>query len=601
MPFASYLPYTFIWYYDVLIALPMVIMGIDKFFDNDKWISGWFILAMLYIGIQGFYFLFWQCLIAGGYFIIKLLWTKGKVYVRIIKFGFNVLCSLLLIAPVLLPDICWFLASTRNTRGQYTLFELLPSMYELRTFLRSFLTPTANAWSHYLLTSVALFALVLFIINWKKHLFEALLLFFSILALITPGVGLLFNGGGYISDRGFYFVWFVLAYCVLCGLEDVFLFHKKSLIISILITLLYELAICVLEREFFIYHLMNMIFFIGIIFACWGTYLALKKSVYRFQMIMIILVFSISALCLRNISFVYNPDNDYQVDYATLCYLEQFVDLSSLREDEMRDYSMFIPQSDEWFRVETDRCFSQNEGVIQGFCPTHEYWSINNSWAQRFFKEIDGLPVSCLTGKHYHESMAVRSFLGVRYYERNNNIEYNDLALPVIIGYIDYVSEAELEDWTVEERQSILLKKIIIRDERADNHNTEGGISSYSEEDAKKDIAQRKLLLDSSTVMEDNGIKSDINMREDGYILFTIPYGKGWTAYMDGKKIPIFVADYGLIGMKVFHGQHEIRLVYHNPYRIFGWILFGLGMILLICLLNMRSVRRRQDGQLLCG
>lgn len=50
--------------------------------------------------------------------------------------------------------------------------------------------------------------------------------------------------------------------------------------------------------------------------------------------------------------------------------------------------------------------------------------------------------------------------------------------------------------------------------------------------------------------------------KEDQVLLTTIPYDKGWTAYIDGKKTPIKPFKDGLISLPVTPGEHELKLVF---------------------------------------
>ena len=76
---------------------------------------------------------------------------------------------------------------------------------------------------------------------------------------------------------------------------------------------------------------------------------------------------------------------------------------------------------------------------------------------------------------------------------------------------------------------------------------------------------------------------------EKRQVLFTsIPYMKGWSAYVDGEKTELLpLADSGLIGVSVGAGAHEIRLEFRTPGLAAGLkvsliTLFGYGLCFLI-------------------
>ncbi len=63
----------------------------------------------------------------------------------------------------------------------------------------------------------------------------------------------------------------------------------------------------------------------------------------------------------------------------------------------------------------------------------------------------------------------------------------------------------------------------------------------------------------------DTTIKGTVKIG-DGEVLFTtIPYEKGWTAYVDGKKCEIISAQKAFISVMVPEGEHEVELCYKLP------------------------------------
>ncbi|MFJ8263398.1 YfhO family protein [Rummeliibacillus sp. NPDC094406] len=64
-----------------------------------------------------------------------------------------------------------------------------------------------------------------------------------------------------------------------------------------------------------------------------------------------------------------------------------------------------------------------------------------------------------------------------------------------------------------------------------------------------------------------------------------IPYEKGWTAHINGKKVAIEKVNYAFIGIPLMNGENEIELVYKPPYwtaclwvSIISIVLFSIGV-----------------------
>ena len=62
-----------------------------------------------------------------------------------------------------------------------------------------------------------------------------------------------------------------------------------------------------------------------------------------------------------------------------------------------------------------------------------------------------------------------------------------------------------------------------------------------------------------------NEVTGTITVSEDKYLLFSIPYSKGWKAYVDGEECAVLKANEHYIAVKVEEGGHEIALQYMTP------------------------------------
>lgn len=87
-------------------------------------------------------------------------------------------------------------------------------------------------------------------------------------------------------------------------------------------------------------------------------------------------------------------------------------------------------------------------------------------------------------------------------------------------------------------------------------------------------------------------ITGTVNAEQDRYLVFSIPYSKGWTAYDNGKKAELQKANLMYLGMPIEAGSHEIRLVYRTPGGTVGILVSLAGVILMIFL-----CRRSSGGQ----
>lgn len=87
-------------------------------------------------------------------------------------------------------------------------------------------------------------------------------------------------------------------------------------------------------------------------------------------------------------------------------------------------------------------------------------------------------------------------------------------------------------------------------------------------------------------------ITGTVNAEQDRYLVFSIPYSKGWAVYDNGRKAELQKANLMYLGMPIEAGNHEIRLIYRTPGGTAGILVSLAGVILMIFL-----CRRSSRGQ----
>ena len=73
--------------------------------------------------------------------------------------------------------------------------------------------------------------------------------------------------------------------------------------------------------------------------------------------------------------------------------------------------------------------------------------------------------------------------------------------------------------------------------------------------------------------------------------MLSIPYQKGWTAYVDGKETKLEKTNLMYMGLPLKAGKHSIRLHYEQPGLKVSFMLTGIGIILFLFALMVRRWR----------
>ncbi len=75
-------------------------------------------------------------------------------------------------------------------------------------------------------------------------------------------------------------------------------------------------------------------------------------------------------------------------------------------------------------------------------------------------------------------------------------------------------------------------------------------------------------------------IEGKIQVVEDGYFTFTIPYDEGFHLFIDEKEVSVEKVNTAFLGTPINAGEHSIRLVYEAPYKKVGKNISFVGLLL---------------------
>ncbi len=93
----------------------------------------------------------------------------------------------------------------------------------------------------------------------------------------------------------------------------------------------------------------------------------------------------------------------------------------------------------------------------------------------------------------------------------------------------------------------------------------------------------RKESLE-NVIVDTNLIQGDITVSSPRYLCFSVPYSKGWKAYVDGEKVETMKANIMYMAIMLEPGYHQVRLEYCTPGLKTGLLIsiICLGILILI-------------------
>lgn len=100
-------------------------------------------------------------------------------------------------------------------------------------------------------------------------------------------------------------------------------------------------------------------------------------------------------------------------------------------------------------------------------------------------------------------------------------------------------------------------------------------------------IQKRIQTVDAVDLEKTDGkevLTGKVTASKSGYLITSIPYEKGFTAYVDNKKVSVEKVNTCFVGFPITKGNHNISIVFNAPAKHLGLIISGFSFILFIIL-----------------
>lgn len=177
----------------------------------------------------------------------------------------------------------------------------------------------------------------------------------------------------------------------------------------------------------------------------------------------------------------------------------------------------------------------------------------------------------------------LRSLLSVKYsYNvKNENLNYilvkntdkeliyeNLDYLPMGFCFDSYITEQDYYETLPEQRHLILLRALVLKNEDIETYSKNlkklnvKKMKDLDHEGFLQDLADRRKYVCDEFQVEENGFHARINLPENKMIFFSVPYERGWKAYINGEETEIINVDEGLMAIRGNAGDNLIEFRY---------------------------------------
>lgn len=285
-------------------------------------------------------------------------------------------------------------------------------------------------------------------------------------------------------------------------------------------------------------------------------------------------------------------------------------------------------------RIETDST-STNYEMRWGIPTIHCFLSTVPSQIFDFYEGAAGITRSVESDSPLSRA-GLRALLSARYYVENSRIndsdeflnsegtfDYEQISLveemngftlfentnyiPMGFTFDYYTSQS---DWTAadaSDQDMSLVKVLILPDEVASTYH--GSMIRLSASDIANDeidiyqfrslCNQRRASACTKFTTTKNGFEAVTkDFKEYELVFFSVPNVEGMTATVDGKKVDIVTADYGLMAIPVNKGSHVITVKYLPKGIYLGLGISIIGIIILISYISFCYINRKRETTL---
>lgn len=106
-------------------------------------------------------------------------------------------------------------------------------------------------------------------------------------------------------------------------------------------------------------------------------------------------------------------------------------------------------------------------------------------------------------------------------------------------------------------------------------------------------VMQRKTDSLEQVDVSENTITGTIRAQKDEFLVFSIPYQSGWSAYVDGAKTEISQANIMYMGIDISKGEHQIALRYETPGLRISLVITAVSLLIFAVAMMVRRQRSK--------
>lgn len=198
---------------------------------------------------------------------------------------------------------------------------------------------------------------------------------------------------------------------------------------------------------------------------------------------------------------------------------------------------------------------------------------------------------------------------GFDYYDTENgyHIYRNENYIPMGFTFDKYITEDQYYSVFETQRSELLISNLVLNESQAKlygqylEHN-ENPYVGIQYEEFQREVSKRRISSAYSFEYDHKGFTAKIHLTEGNLVFFSVPYEKGWTAYVNGAETVIEKVDIGFMAVFAEKGINEIVFVYNAPGLKLGAVISAFSsaaLIAYIVFFHYEKLHRAADSELM--
>ncbi len=621
---------------EAVAFFPFLLFSLDEYMYNNK--KGLFPLFVAINLLNNYFFFLGQVVFLIIYFTVKVLIKDYEFnFKRFFTLAFESVLGFFMGCILIIPTIPSLLLNPRVDRSltdfgiwmygevqQYFAILFSALLPPDPAYNPSFFTQGAIKWTS-LSIFIALGGLYGFFLFFKKKRNSSFFVIFSV-CILFAFVPIL-NSSFYAFNTSYYARWFYMPSLMLVGMNmQGFSFEKEDILNSLkyVYTLLIIPVLFALtpskndDGNFKLGISEDPEIFVSSIFIAFLSIYILQFIINRYYgdekyekrlfcgAVTMILLFSITHMGFSKI-----PQESADSLYKIQNY------------DIIDEFNLYDDNENQDFRIDNFQSYN-NFGLFVNYPSLQFFNSTVNPYILEFYPSV-GVKRD-VSSKPEKDIYALRGLLSVKYYvtpnweaenlkeglqtltftEHHTSYPYtifkNDYFVPFGFTLDYYVSYNDLEVVEDINRSNILMRALAFEDTSVLKDYT-ANISALPLEELS-DISFETYLLDCENRQEEaghyfemrgDGFTSKINLEEDNFVFYSVPFDEGFTAYVNGEEAEILKVNYGLMAVFAPSGENEIIFEYKTPYLDLSLTLSFVSII--IYTIYLIIIKRKNIGE----